>query len=342
VPARSRGAGSRLPASVTPTGVTAVLNSPDFVNAGDAVPRNRPALAQAFVQPNRARFVVAVNHLKSKSGACGTPDAGDGQGDCNAVRTRAANELATWLASDPTDTGEGDILIVGDLNAYAKEDPVTALVGRGYTNLIASRIGQQAYSFVFDGQWGYLDHALASSSLGSQVTGVAEWHINADEPNVLDYNTNFKSPGQIISLYSPDQYRAADHDPVIVGLELRPPPVTYTFSGFFDPVHNPPTTNHVNAGSAAPVKFSLGGNRGLSVFLPEFPASRPISCTTGAILGRVTAAETPGRSTLTYDASTDTYTYVWRTNRAWAGTCRELVVRLKDETQHTARFRFGR
>ena len=75
-----------------------------------------------------------------------------------------------------------------------------------------------AYSYVFDGQWGYLDHALASASLRPQVTGAGDFHINADEPSVLDYNTNFKSPGQVASLYAPDAFRTSDHDPVLVGL----------------------------------------------------------------------------------------------------------------------------
>ena len=79
-----------------------------------------------------------------------------------------------------------------------------------------------AYSYVFDGQWGYLDHALASASLVAQVTGAAECHINADEPSVLDYNTDFKSPGQVATLYAPDKFRTSDHDPVIVDLALSP------------------------------------------------------------------------------------------------------------------------
>ena len=83
--------------------------------------------------------------------------------------------------------------IVGDLNSYAKEDPIAALEAEGYTNLVASRSAPDAYSYVFDGQWGYLDHALGTRRSVPQVTGVAEWHINADEPSVLDYNNDFKS-----------------------------------------------------------------------------------------------------------------------------------------------------
>ncbi len=213
------------PASVSPVGAAAALNSDAFVNGGDSAPRNRATFAQALEQPNGARFIVSVNHLKSKGSACNLPDAGDGQGNCNQVRVNASNELASWLAADPTGTGDPDVMILGDLNSYAMEDPLTALGANGYINLISTFLGPDAYSFAFDGQWGYLDHALASASLLAQVSGVTEWHINADEPGVLDYNLDFKSVGQQASLYAADQYRVSDHDPVIVGVDLAGPPV---------------------------------------------------------------------------------------------------------------------
>jgi predicted extracellular nuclease len=209
------------PAAVTPVGQTGALNSVEFVNGGDSAPRSRPALAQGFRDHvTGGVFTVAVNHLKSKGSACDAPDAGDGQGNCNAVRDNAAKALAAWLATDPTGTGDDDVLIMGDLNSYAKEDPVRTLEEAGYTNLIAKLLGPDAYSYVFDGQWGYLDHALASPSAEEQVTGVGEWHINADEPSVLDYNTDFKTSNLQSTLYAPDQFRVSDHDPVLVGLSL--------------------------------------------------------------------------------------------------------------------------
>ena len=165
-----------------------------------------------------------VNHLKSKGSACDVPDAGDGQGNCNIARTNAAIAEAAWLASDPTLTGETDVLILGDLNSYAMEDPVTALKNAGFTNLIELFLGPEAYSYVFDGQWGYLDYAMSSGSLVDQVTAVTEFHINADEPSVLDYNTDFKTANLINILYAPDMFRVSDHDPVIVGLDLHADP----------------------------------------------------------------------------------------------------------------------
>jgi uncharacterized protein len=213
------------PAAVKPIGTTAALNSVAFVNGGDSAPRNRPALAQAFLDlETGVQLIVSPNHLKSKSGAAGDPDKGDGQGFWADVRTNAANVLAAWLLADPTNSGTENVLIVGDLNSYAKEDPIAALEDDGFTNLVAAKLGPTAYSYVFDGQWGYLDYAMGNEAIVPDVTGVAEWHINADEPSVLDYNDDFKSPGLIASLYAPDEFRVSDHDPVVVGLS---PTVTF-------------------------------------------------------------------------------------------------------------------
>jgi uncharacterized protein len=115
--------------------------------------------------------------------------------------------------------------VLGDLNAYAKEDPLRTIeegaddvVGSGddFANLVTDG----TYSYSFDGQWGALDHALANGELANLVAGADKWHINADEPIVLDYNVEFKSAGQVASLYAPDAFRSSDHDPVLVGLNL--------------------------------------------------------------------------------------------------------------------------
>ncbi|MFO7662902.1 MAG: ExeM/NucH family extracellular endonuclease [Chloroflexota bacterium] len=206
------------PVAVQPVGAYAVLDAavdPDF---NDRL--NRPALAQSFQEVATGEvFTAAVNHLKSKGSSCagvGDPDIGDGQGNCNGTRTAAAITLAEWLATDPTGSGDPDRLIIGDLNAYAKEDPIAALSGRGYVDLIDRYLAPAArYSYVFAGQAGYLDHGLANAALVGQVSGVTVWHINSDEPSALDYN-NYNQP----ALYQPGPYRSSDHDPVIVGLKL--------------------------------------------------------------------------------------------------------------------------
>jgi hypothetical protein len=206
---------------------TAVKPVDDFAILDSSVdPRfdsgaNRPMLTQTFVEVSTGgRFTVSVNHLKSKGSACaGDPDTGDGQGNCNVTRTAAAEAIVDFLASDPTGTDEPDHLVIGDLNSYDMEDPIDVLVGAGYTDQVKKWGGERAYGYVFDGMAGYLDHALSNASLTSQVTGAAEWHINADEPDILDYNLDF---GRSEDYFTADAVRGSDHDAVLVGLELAP------------------------------------------------------------------------------------------------------------------------
>jgi hypothetical protein len=209
------------PAAVSPVGDWKILTS--AIDPRFDTSLNRPALAQTFEHlASGERLTVAVNHLKSKGTPCpADPDIGDGQGNCNNVRTQAAAALADWLATDPTGSGDPDSLVIGDLNAYTFEDPIRTLEEAGYTNLVRLFGGLTAYSYVFQGESGYLDHALANASLAGQVTGTTEWHINPDEPTVLDYTTSFKTMNQWSLFYDPGPYRASDHDPVIVGLSMN-------------------------------------------------------------------------------------------------------------------------
>ncbi|MGH8915491.1 MAG: ExeM/NucH family extracellular endonuclease, partial [Acidimicrobiia bacterium] len=209
------------PKKVVPVGDDAVLDNDDFLDPhhlGRA--QNRPAQAQTFVQKKTgASFTVVVNHLKSKGSACGAGDDDPVQGNCNVTRTLAAQVLVDWLATDPTQSGDPDFLIIGDLNSYDKESPIDVLTAGGFTDLAALFEGEEAYSFLFDGQLGYLDYALANEPMLGQVTMAQVWHINADEPDIIDYDTSFKLDAQD-ALYAPDPFRSSDHDAVVVGLSL--------------------------------------------------------------------------------------------------------------------------
>lgn len=179
---------------------------------------NRKPLAVTFEETATGGvFTVVVNHFKSKgslSGYSDDNDQSDGQGNNNCTRTKASDILLEWLATDPTSSGDTDFIIMGDLNAYAMEDPIMALTAAGYTNQVTG------YSYVYNGQWGSLDHILTSASLSTQVADGAKWHINADEPRALDYNEEYKSAGQLTSLYGADEFRTSDHDPVMISLNL--------------------------------------------------------------------------------------------------------------------------
>ncbi len=225
--------------TIAPTGAYKILDG--AVDNRFLDTKNRPSLAQTFSQTATGeKLTVAVNHLKSKGSNCNDVndfDANDGQGNCNLTRLKAARALVNWLATDPTQSGDPDFLIIGDLNSYAKESPIRAIrkgadnrrkTADDYVNLISLFGGNKAYSFVFDGQTGYLDHALATQSLAAQVTGTAEWHINADELPSFDYNdtiadvgeASFEAKPSALPLYEPNQYRTSDHDPIIIGIDL--------------------------------------------------------------------------------------------------------------------------
>ena len=114
----------------------------------------------------------------------------------------------------------------------------------------------------------------------------------------------------------------------------------YNFTGFFAPIDNLPALNEMKGGQAAPVKFSLGGNQGLNIFAAGSPSSVQINCNTNDPIAAVEETETAGNSSLTYDASSDRYKYVWKTESSWKNTCRVLTLTLRDGTVHTAKFKF--
>ena len=114
----------------------------------------------------------------------------------------------------------------------------------------------------------------------------------------------------------------------------------YSFTGFFSPIDNMPVVNAAKAGSSLPINFSLRGNQGLDIMAPGYPMSQQVACVSGVPEDQVEQLATPGASGLYYEAQTDTYTYVWKSDKSWANKCRQLVVKLKDGSTHTALFKF--
>jgi uncharacterized repeat protein (TIGR01451 family) len=221
--------------------LAAIHSRPPTAQTFEVVGAGNPALGEVFT--------VVANHFKSKGcgGASGADtDQGDGQGCFNNRRTQQASRLLTWLTNTVVPAaGDPDVLLLGDFNAYGQEDPITTLAGDGYVDLMTSLLGAGAYSYVFDGQLGHLDYALASSGLASQVTGVGAWHINADEIPLFDYSDEIRDTGEAAFEEKPDgsalvpprvlfetasPYRASDHDPVLVGLFPTTPPASADLS----------------------------------------------------------------------------------------------------------------
>ena len=210
------------PAKVTPVG--GALSDTDPVN-------NRPTLAQTFQVATGQRFTYFVNHLKSK-GSCpsGTgPDAdqGDGQGCWNATRLAQAQRLRTFVAQVQSTSGVNDVLLMGDFNAYGQEDPIFEFTSNGFVDQ-ALRFNPLAYTYVFDGYSGRLDHAITNVGFSPKVVSTALWPINADEQVAFDYNLEFKQPACATCAPDPanrfDPYRSSDHDPILVVVDFAAAP----------------------------------------------------------------------------------------------------------------------
>ena len=166
-------------------------------------------------------FIYSINHFKAKvsTGATGiNMDQGDGQGAYNPDRVNEARAIMSTYSYERSQVSDPDILIMGDLNAYAKEDPLTFLHKSGMIDLHRQFHADSSYSYTTRGgsQFGYLDHALCSKSLLPQVAGMLAYHINSDERDS----------------YSGDNtiFRCSDHDPIVVGLKLNSSAATPTLS----------------------------------------------------------------------------------------------------------------
>ncbi|NKX49769.1 ExeM/NucH family extracellular endonuclease [Arthrobacter deserti] len=186
----------------------------DEVNFDNA----REPLAQTFKARHgsaRTKFVVIANHFKSKGSApAGGGNADHGQGGWDADRTGQARALVAFAEAMKERSGTDQVFLAGDFNSYEHEDPVRVIEEAGYLNL-GARTGK--YSYSFDGMSGSLDHAFASASAEAKVTGADIWNINSVEPVALEYSRyNYNAA----NFYAPDVYRASDHDPLVVGLDL--------------------------------------------------------------------------------------------------------------------------
>ena len=197
------------PAAVRPVGdPVGLVDEAVWFNA-------REPIAQTF-QSRGDRFTVVANHFKSKSPGEPTGDnvdSGDGQGEWNGDRMRQAASLATFAESLQEQTDDRDVLLLGDFNAYTREDPIEVLRDNAFID-VGERFDRGRYSYVFDDQSGSLDHALASRPMLRKVTDLTHWNINAVESFAYQY---VGDP----ALYAPTPYRSSDHDPLLLGLDLR-------------------------------------------------------------------------------------------------------------------------
>ncbi len=183
-----------------------------IISQNNSIVKHRKMVQGFILIENNERFIYSINHFKAKSGS-GTgknADQGDGQGTFNYNRVQEAQSVLQVMEGYQNYYEDNDVLIMGDLNAYAKEDPIRKFTDAGMYDLHRYFHADSSYSYVYGEQAGYLDHAIANNALINQVTGMGAWHVNSDESDEYTYD---KSNDQTVFRYS-------DHDPVLVGLRL--------------------------------------------------------------------------------------------------------------------------
>jgi subtilisin family serine protease len=234
----------------------------------------------------------------------------------------------TVLGSTVHITGAGSCTVTA---SQAGDDNYLAAADVSQTFAIAKADQAIIFGALADRTWGDADFAVSatsSSGLAVSFTAGGGCTISGDSVHITAVGTCTITAHQAGN----GDYNAAPN-------VARSFNVAWTFRGFFQPIDNG-LVNVANAGSAIPVKFNLGGNRGLAILAGGSPSSTKVACSSGTPEDAVEQTVTAGGSSLAYDASGAQYVYVWKTDGAWQGTCRQLTVKLSDNTSHTATFRF--
>ena len=250
----------------------------------------RKPLAQVFKPVGGAagtEFIAIANHFKSKGSAATPDDTDKGQGASNLARTAQAKSLLAFAEGLQAVKGTDKVFLIGDFNSYGKEDPINVLTAAGYVNQddkATNADGSAKHSYLFGGLVGSLDHILASPAANAVVTGADIWNINSVESVALEYS---RYNNNVTDYYAPDQFRASDHDPVVVGLNLQSAPasVDLNFLGIND-FHGRIDTNTVQfagtieklraaAAPGATAFLSAGDNIGASLFASAVAKDQP-------------------------------------------------------------------
>lgn len=245
---------------------------------------------------------------------------------------------AGYLGGSGDDFGQGiavdtadNAYVVGSTTSDETSFPVTVGPdltfnggGQGNYDAFVAKVAADGSRLVYAG---YVGGSTADYATGIAVDGAGNVYITG-----LTQSNQASFP----VIGGPDlTYNGGGYDAFVAKL----PQTIYNFSNFLPPLDNPPAFNVASAGKAVPVRFSLGGNQGLNIFAAGFPISQQIRCDTAAPLGDIQATVAAGGG-LSYNPLTDQYSYIWKTNTAWAGTCRQLVIRLIDGSDHVANFQF--
>jgi len=260
---------------------------------------------------------------------------------------QAAWNGATWAVSSLTNNAEPEanpdtdgVVVVYDAQRAGDRDIYWQAVGGGAEQRL-ELAGEQRNPSVSGGLIAFESVAVGLTTGDLFVYQIATNRLFRITSTPFDESLNdvsVLSNGQVRLVWNSGP--SPDRDVYGATIELPDVNTPFNFSSFLQPVDPYPTFNVMKAGGAVPVRFSLGGFQGLSIFASGYPKSQIINCSTSALQADIEQTVTAGNSTLSYDATTDQYTYVWKTDKSWAGTCRQLTIRFTDNTDHVANFRF--
>lgn len=197
------------PNVVTPMDASQILIDSAFANA-------RQPLAQRWttVKNDQVEFVTIANHFKSKGSG---DDDGTGQGLSNPSRVAQAKALTKWVDQIAKDDA---VFLMGDFNAYSKEDPVRIIEEAGFTEL-EGKFAPEASTYQFGGRLGSLDHNFANAKGLAMVSGAGVWDINGDESIAMQYS---RRNYNVVDFHQDGPYASSDHDPALFGLNIPAKP----------------------------------------------------------------------------------------------------------------------
>lgn len=253
----------------------------------------------------------------------------------------------SWAITALTDNAEPEsepdtdgLLVVYDANRSGEKDIYWQPVGGGAEQRLALA-GPQRSPSISAGVMAFESVAVGDTAADIYVYDTASnrlFQITSTPANEALNDIYVLPDGRVRVVFSSGEEGTRD----VYGATMELPSTgpTFTFGGFLSPVDARPTLNAVKAGAAVPVKFSLGGDFGLSIFTAGNPRSQVIACDSTADIDPIEQTVTPGGSSLGYDAATGTYSYVWKSDKAWKGTCRQLVLGFADGSFQRAHFLF--
>jgi hypothetical protein len=267
-------------------------------------------------------------------------------GNCDIRQSALA--AGSWVVTPLTDNAEHEadpdtdgVVVVYDAIRSGARDIRWQPVGGG-TEQVLELAGEQRNPSVSAGVVAFESVAVGATAADLFVYQIATNRLFQITSTPVDDSLNDVytfADGRVRVVWSSGPVGSRD----VYGATFELPPVEppgFDFGGFLQPIDPRPTLNSLKAGAAVPVKFSLGGDHGLNIFETGYPRSELITCDATADVDGIEQTITAGGSSLSYDPVTDRYAYTWKTDKAWASTCRQLVLKFADGAVQRANFLF--